>query len=107
MYDLIIELPVADYAKPLGMSFTCLSMHVTVCVVVINHIEWFVNYFNDLSRDVQAELNPHRLFVPQINNNYGRCSLYYRGTALWNALPPSLHDTATFTDFQNSSLRIF
>jgi len=64
-------------------------------------LEYVVNVMGRSSR------NPHQLFVPQINTNYGRCSLYYRGTALWNALPPSLHNIATFTNFWNSYLRTF
>ena len=36
--------------------------------------------------------NAHRLFVPQINTNYGKQSLYYRGATLWNALPMALHN---------------
>jgi len=55
----------------------------------------------------RSNRNPHRLFVPQINTNYGKQSLYYRGTTLWNALPPTLYDTETFAGFRNSYLRTF
>jgi len=49
----------------------------------------------------RSSRNPYRLFAPQI---ILRHSLYYRGTALWNALQPSFHDTATLTEFRNSYL---
>ena len=47
-----------------------------------------------------ASRNVNRLFVPQINTNCGKCSFYYRGTALWNALPTTLYDLTTFTQFE-------
>ena len=34
--------------------------------------------------------NVHRLFVPQIHTNYGKCSLRYRGPLLWNTLSTAL-----------------
>ena len=43
--------------------------------------------------------NDHRLFVPQINTNYGmqsRFVVYYRGETLWNALPMALHNSYIF-----------
>jgi len=36
--------------------------------------------------------NPLRLYVPGIRTNYGRGSLWYRGTTIWNNLP--IHVTA-------------
>ena len=48
--------------------------------------------------------NVHRLFVPQIHTNYGKCSLRYRGPLLWNT---SLYSAATFTQFKNIYLRTF
>ena len=55
----------------------------------------------------RSSRNPHRLFVPQINTNFGRRSLSYWGTTLWNALPPTLHDASTFTQFRSSYLKTF
>jgi len=34
--------------------------------------------------------NAHRLFVPQINTDYGKRSLYHRRATIWNALPTAL-----------------
>ena len=51
--------------------------------------------------------NPHRLFVPRINTEYGRRSLYYRGTTMWNALPTALYDATSLTQFKSNYLRIF
>jgi len=36
--------------------------------------------------------NPLRLYVPGIRTNYGRGSLWYHGTTIWNNLP--IHVTA-------------
>jgi len=36
--------------------------------------------------------NAHRLFVPQINTNYGKRSLYHRRATIWNVLPTALCD---------------
>ena len=48
--------------------------------------------------------NSHCLFVPQLRTNYGKCSLYYRGTVLWNALSAVLYDKTTVTQFRSSYL---
>ena len=36
--------------------------------------------------------NPHHLFVPSFRTNYGKSSLHFRGTSMWNSLHPSLYD---------------
>ena len=48
--------------------------------------------------------NAHRLFVPQLRTNYGKRSLYYRGTILWNALPAALYHASTLFQFRSSYL---
>jgi len=48
--------------------------------------------------------NLHRLFVPRVRTNYGKRSLYYRGTVLWNALPAALYGKPTITQFRSSYL---
>ena len=44
--------------------------------------------------------NSHQLFVPQINTNYGRRGLYYRGTTIWNSLPTALYDSSSLNQFK-------
>jgi len=44
--------------------------------------------------------NAHQLFVPQINTNYGKQSLYYRGATIWNALSTALCDISSFAQFK-------
>ena len=34
--------------------------------------------------------NPLRLYVPSIRTNYGRGSLWFRGTTIWNILSPTV-----------------
>ena len=48
----------------------------------------------------RVERNAHQLFVPQINNAYGRRSLYYHGTTIWNALPTALYNISLFVQFK-------
>ena len=43
--------------------------------------------------------NQHRLFVPRVRTNYGKRSLAYRGTAIWNRLPPALYSAKTVSAF--------
>ena len=45
--------------------------------------------------------NAHRLFVPQVNTNYGKRSLHYRGPTIWNALSTALYSATTLIHFQN------
>ena len=37
-----------------------------------------------------AGRNVHHLYVPAVRLNYGKRSLYYRGTTIWNSLPTSI-----------------
>ena len=60
--------------------------------------EYAVNVTGRISR------NAHRLFVPQLRTNYGKRSLYYRGTILWNALPAALYHASTLFQFRSSYL---
>ena len=60
--------------------------------------EYAVNVTGRISR------NAHRLFVPQLRTNYGKRSLYYRGTILWNALPAALYHVSTLFQFRSSYL---
>ena len=45
--------------------------------------------------------NPHRLYVPGIRTNYGKRSLRYRETVIWNRLPAVLYDTTTVRQFKS------
>jgi len=58
--------------------------------------EYAVNVTGRVSR------NSHRLFVPQLRTNNGKCSLYYRGTMLWNALPAAPYGKTTMDQFRSS-----
>ena len=40
---------------------------------------------------VEVSAYTHRLFVPQVNTNYGKRSLHYRGPTIWNALSTALY----------------
>ena len=51
--------------------------------------------------------NAHRLFVPQVNTNYGKRSLHYRGPTIWNALSTALYSATTLIHFRNVYLRTF
>ena len=51
--------------------------------------------------------NVHRLFVPQVNTNYGKRSLHYRGPTIWNVLSTALYSATTMTQFRNIYLRTF
>jgi len=44
--------------------------------------------------------NQHRLFVPRVRTNYGKRSLAYRGTVIWNRLPPALYSAKTVSAFK-------
>ena len=51
--------------------------------------------------------NAHWLFVPQVNTNYGKRSLHYRGPTIWNALSTALYNATTLSHFRNVYLRTF
>ena len=57
------------------------------------YLHHMFSYTNSITGRVGR--NAHRLFVPQIYTNFGRCSLFYRGATLWNALSPALCDAAS------------
>ena len=46
--------------------------------------------------------NPHRLYVPRVRTNYGKSSLYFRGTFLWNSLHPSLYTLQSVALFKRT-----
>ena len=66
-----------------------------------NIFEYAVNVTGHASR------NLHRLFVPWLRTNYGKCSLYYQGTVLWNALPAALCGKTIVTQFRSSYLETY
>ena len=45
--------------------------------------------------------NSHRLFVPRVRTTYGKNSLYYKGTQIWNSLNASLYAAATLGQFKH------
>ena len=44
--------------------------------------------------------NSYRFFVPRVWTNYGKHSLYYTGTQVWNSLHASLYTAATHGQFK-------
>ena len=46
--------------------------------------------------------NPNRLCVSQVQTNYGRQSLSFRGTMLWNNLSSLLYSAGSITQFRRS-----
>ena len=44
--------------------------------------------------------NVHRLYVPSVRTNFGKRLLVYRGTAIWNRLPPALYGAKTVSEFK-------
>ena len=47
-----------------------------------------------------SDRNQHRLFVPRVRTNYGKWSLAYRATTIWNRLPPAVYSARTVTAFK-------
>ena len=48
----------------------------------------------------RAGRNVHRLYVPAVRLNYGKRSLYYRGTTIWNSLPTSITEMNSLNSFK-------
>ena len=53
------------------------------------------------SRDITGHIgrNINRLFVPRVNNNYGKRSFYYRGAMIWNSLPSTVTEATNLSKF--------
>ena len=49
--------------------------------------------------------NVHQLYVPSMDLNYGKRSLYYRGTTIWNSLPASVVETNSLNSFKLAYLK--
>ena len=45
--------------------------------------------------------NPHRLYVPGVRTNYGKRSLKYQGTLIWNRLSVELHNAISLRQFKS------
>ena len=48
-----------------------------------------------------AETASYRLFVPRVWTTYGKNSLFYMGTQVWNSLHASLYTAATLGRFKH------
>ena len=48
----------------------------------------------------RSSRNIHGLYVPSVRTNFGKLSLAYRGTAIWNRLPPALYSAKTVSEFK-------
>ena len=69
---------------------------------------YLLNMFNyAITITGRVNRNIHRLFVPQVNTNYGKRSLRYRGPTIWNVLPAALYSATNLTQFRNIYLRTF
>ena len=48
--------------------------------------------------------NACRLYVPAVNLNYGKRTVYYRGTAIWNSLSTLLTEAESLHSFKMNYL---
>ena len=46
--------------------------------------------------------NPYHLFVPSVRTNYGKSSLRFRGTSMWNSLHLSLYNSESVAQFKRN-----
>ena len=46
--------------------------------------------------------NPHRFYVPSIRTNYGRKSLWYQSTVIWNNLSLGINTAKSLTESKSS-----
>ena len=87
------------------------KFHTTVQIYKILHKlapMYLLNMFNyAITVTGRVNRNIHRLFVPQVNTNYGKRSLRYRGPTIWNVLPAALYSATNLTQFRNIYLRTF
>ena len=65
-----------------------------------SYLQGLFKYSSDVTGHPGRNLN--RLYVPQVRTNYGRQSLYFRGSILWNNLSPSLYSAGSLADFKRS-----
>ena len=69
--------------------------HTTLQIVKIVYI--FFSFTVDITG--RSGRNQQRLFAPRIRTNYGKQSLAYRGTGIWNKLPSTLYSAKSVTIF--------
>ena len=50
--------------------------------------------------------NVHQLYIPFMHLNYGKNSLYYRITAIWNSLPASVMENNSLNSFKLAYLTV-
>ena len=89
--------------KTLSTQF-CFIAHLTV--IIVPNISCL--FYKILTRRSSSYLldtfksgyGARRLFVPSIRLNYGKRSLYYRGTVVWNSLPATLTEAESLHDLK-------
>ena len=57
------------------------------------HMQGLFTYATDVTGHTGK--NPHRLYVPRIRTNYGKRSLQYWGTLIWNRLTVELYNATS------------
>ena len=65
-----------------------------------SYLQGLFKYSSDVTGHPGRNFN--HLYVPQVRPNYGRQSLYFRGSILWNNLPPLLYSAGSLADFKSS-----
>jgi len=68
----------------------------------ITWLHWTLGLFT-YAADVTGHngQNPHRLYVPRIRTNYGKRSLQYRATLIWNHLSVELYNGTSVRQFKS------
>ena len=72
---------------------------------VLNHLcpvylENSIKYTSDVVKRTSGR-NRFRAYVPQINNNYGKSSIYYRSVGVWNTLKSDLYQFTQLKYFKS------
>ena len=100
---LVIKLPALYQSK---FSFTLVErrkFHTAIQIFKSIH-QKLPSYLHNIfhySRDITGHIgrNINRLFVPRVNNNYGKRSFYYRGAMIWNSLPSTVTEATNLSKF--------
>ena len=82
----------------------CRQFHTTIMVYRTLHclspicLQDTFNYTTTVTSHIGR--NSYRPFVPRVRINYGKNSLYYTGTQVWNSLHASFYTAATLGQFK-------
>jgi len=78
--------------------------HTAVQVFRVIH-KFFPTYLRDRFINAAAYTgrsgrNKDRLFISQVNTNFGKNGFFYRGTVIWNSLPSALYRMKGLLNFK-------